>query len=153
MPLRFLVLLCLALAPLLISSPFAFRRAAAPSRCFSSLLYALPLPRLALRYSALAIPSISIHCLSCSVHFCALATQCYASQCSSAANLRAALLCLRTHSYTLPSPVHALLYDAFAALSFALPLPRFSQLIYALPLQFLAYLRYAYTSRTRILCT
>lgn len=129
--------LCFAVAPLstaaaslLISSPFAFRREAAPGRCFSPLLYALPLPRLALRYSALAFPSISIHCLSCSVHFCAttlhfytfplqfsaflgvsLPLRCVAMPCLCLSNLSAANPCVTT-----PSPVRAFLCNAFALL-------------------------------------
>lgn len=144
--------LCFAVAPLstaaaslLISSPFAFRREAAPGRCFSPLLYALPLPRLALRYSALAFPSISIHCLSCSVHFCATALHCRAFPLLHFAMPCHAFACPR---FSLQHLCSSKLRLAFSALSFALPLQResvhclcISRLIYTLPLPFAAFLR------------
>lgn len=129
--------LCFAVAPLstaaaslLISSPFAFRREAAPGRCFSPLLYALPLPRLALRYSALAFPSISIHCLSCSVHFCATALHCRAFPLRSVAEL-----CLGYSNRCISIAVlgFSRRLIAIAALCNALPRLRLSTLFLAAP--------------------
>lgn len=129
--------LCFAVAPLstaaaslLISSPFAFRREAVPGRCFSPLLYALPLPRLALRYSALAFPSISIHCLSCSVHFCATALHCRAFPLRSVAEL-----CLGYSNRCISIAVlgFSRRLIAIAALCNALPRLRLSTLFLAAP--------------------
>ncbi len=122
MPLRFLVLLCLALAPLLISSPFAFRRAAAPCRCsaaqdpavapllISSHLRFFAPPRLSVAYPrySMHFHCRASHCVTLPLHFLASRYIALAARFISAPLLRNA-----TPRNALPPPIFALLYFAF----------------------------------------
>lgn len=125
MPLRFLVLLCLALAPLLISSPFAFRRAAAPSRCSAAQDPAVAPLLISSSLRFFAPPRLSVAYPRYSMHFHCCAPQCF----------------------TLPLHFLAPRYFALAARFISAPLPRNATPCNALPPHIFAFLRPCCASR------